>query len=65
MLHSEAPSQLELEGEERLGSLLTTVFSPSVSVELGNCKFQWNRVHGVKVESIIGKQLKFTLHMSV
>jgi len=65
MLDSEVPSHLELQGEERLGSLLATVPSQSIALELGKCNFQWNRVHGVKAEAIIGKQLTWTWTISV
>lgn len=52
--NSQALSHMEIQGEERLGSLLTTVPTQSVSLELGNCKFQWVRVAGVKAEAIVG-----------
>lgn len=65
MLNPQIPSHMELQGEERLGSLLVTVPAPSVSLELGKCKFQWNRVHGAKSEAIIGKQLTWTWIISV
>ncbi|KAG0563576.1 hypothetical protein M758_8G041500 [Ceratodon purpureus] len=53
-LNSQVPSHFELQGEERLGSALMVVPLQSVSVELGKCKFQWQRLHGLKAEPIIG-----------
>lgn len=60
-LNSQGPSQFKLQGEERLGSALVIVPPQSVSLELGKCKFQWQRVHGAKAESIIGEQLMLVL----
>uniref|UniRef100_A0A7I4CH18 Stomatal closure-related actin-binding protein PH domain-containing protein n=1 Tax=Physcomitrium patens TaxID=3218 RepID=A0A7I4CH18_PHYPA len=52
--NSEGPSHFELQGEERLGSSLVIVPADSLSPELGKCKFQWHRMHGIKAETIIG-----------
>lgn len=67
-LNSQVPAHFELQGEERLGSALIIVPFQSVSLELGKCKFQWQRVHGLKAEPIIGKQIRslmLTLNFSV
>jgi hypothetical protein len=53
-LISQGSSRFELQGEERLGSALTVVPSQPESPELGKCKFQWQRIHGLKAEPIIG-----------